>query len=184
MTKFSIKTLGLGLACALGSLIMTQIAMAQFIWINEQGVKQYSDKPPPANTPKNKIIKGLQAPALASKNSSANAANSNEANAAQDPNKVTETPRQLMQKKMAAQEEEFSAYKKARDDNEKKELEEKEQKAQKEKNCARALSQKLTLEMAEPISIFNKKGEREFITDEARKKELEETQKILSDCKS
>jgi flagellar biosynthesis GTPase FlhF len=170
--------------------------MAQFIWINERGIKQYSDKPPPANTPKDKIIKGLQAPVLASKNPSANSNNSStsigadgsavpnvNANTNQDSNKVNETPRQLMQKKIAAQEEEFTKYKKAREEEEKKEQEEREQKLEKEKTCSRALSYKQSLEMAGPITIFNKKGEKEILSDEARKKDLEEAQKILSECK-
>jgi hypothetical protein len=190
MSKSLVKNLGISLACATITVLCAQLATAQFIWINERGIKQYSDKPPPSNTPKDKIIKGMQAPALASKNSNTNSNNNDasstpnvNANVNQDTSKVTETPRQLMQKKIAAQEEEFSKYKKAREEEEKKEQEEKEQKLEKEKSCSRALSYKQSLEMAGPITTFNKKGEKEILSDEARKKDLEEAQKILSECK-
>ena len=32
-------------------------AMAQYIWLDEKGTKQFSDTPPPASVPKNRIIK-------------------------------------------------------------------------------------------------------------------------------
>jgi hypothetical protein len=184
MSKLLLKTIVIGAICAL----CTQLALAQYVWINENGVKHYSDKPPPSGTNKNKIIKGLQAQPITSKaasssnNTDGNATPNVNSNVNQDPNKPAETPRQLMQKKIAAQEEEFAKYKKSRDEEEKKEQEEREQKLEKEKNCNRALSYKQSLEMAGSISIVNKKGEREFLSDENRKKELEDAQKVLKEC--
>ncbi|MBS0307625.1 MAG: DUF4124 domain-containing protein, partial [Proteobacteria bacterium] len=35
----------------------TASAMAQYIWLDDKGVKQYSDTPPPASVPKKRILK-------------------------------------------------------------------------------------------------------------------------------
>src|SRR5205823_1792862 len=32
-------------------------AQAQYVWLNERGVKQFSDMPPPASVPENRILK-------------------------------------------------------------------------------------------------------------------------------
>ena len=37
--------------------IVAGAAFAQFAWIDPNGVRQYSDQPPPASIPKNKILK-------------------------------------------------------------------------------------------------------------------------------
>ena len=46
------KTIALLLAVAASS-----SALAQFVWIDANGTRQYSDRPPPASVPKNKILK-------------------------------------------------------------------------------------------------------------------------------
>lgn len=38
-------------------LLATTAAHAQYAWIDDKGVRQYSDKPPPPNTPDAKILK-------------------------------------------------------------------------------------------------------------------------------
>ncbi|WP_332877097.1 DUF4124 domain-containing protein [Massilia sp. S19_KUP03_FR1] len=38
-------------------LIVSAIAHAQYAWLDEKGVRQYSDQPPPTNTPAAKILK-------------------------------------------------------------------------------------------------------------------------------
>jgi len=47
-------------------LLASAIAHAQFAWIDEKGVRHYSDQPPPTSTPDAKILKlprGMQRPA-------------------------------------------------------------------------------------------------------------------------
>ena len=43
----------------IGALLMVAAASAaaQFVWIDASGIRQYSDRPPPASIPKNKILK-------------------------------------------------------------------------------------------------------------------------------
>ena len=48
-----------GMQLAIGGvlLMLAGAASAQFVWIDAKGVKQYSDMPPPASVPLNKILK-------------------------------------------------------------------------------------------------------------------------------
>src|SRR6478672_9066490 len=52
-------------------------AAAQYVWTNENGVRQYSDRPPPASVPDSRIIRGKNMPAamLSSAPSSSPSAN-------------------------------------------------------------------------------------------------------------
>ena len=54
-------------AVLLGTLLLASaVAHAQFAWIDEKGVRHYSDQPPPTNVPAAKILKaprGMAAPA-------------------------------------------------------------------------------------------------------------------------
>ena len=43
-------------ACALLAALAAP-ALAQYVWLDEKGVKQYSDMPPPASVPTNRILK-------------------------------------------------------------------------------------------------------------------------------
>jgi hypothetical protein len=48
-------------ACALLAAAGSGAALAQHVWLDAKGVKQYSDMPPPAGTPANRV---LQSPGL------------------------------------------------------------------------------------------------------------------------
>lgn len=56
MNKF--KTMrGMQLLAGAALLAVANLACAQFVWVDAKGVKQYSDMPPPASVPLNKILK-------------------------------------------------------------------------------------------------------------------------------
>lgn len=38
-------------------MLMASMAQAQYVWVNEKGVKQFSDRAPPGSTPAKKILK-------------------------------------------------------------------------------------------------------------------------------
>src|SRR5690606_22642704 len=42
---------------ALAAALLCGAAMAQYVWIEENGVRQYSDRPPPASVPPQRILK-------------------------------------------------------------------------------------------------------------------------------
>lgn len=56
-------------AALLGALLLAStLAHAQFAWIDEKGIRHYSDQPPPTNTPASKVLKaprGMAQPAAA-----------------------------------------------------------------------------------------------------------------------
>ena len=56
-------------AALLGTLLLAStLAHAQFAWIDEKGIRHYSDQPPPTNVPESKILKtprGMAQPAAA-----------------------------------------------------------------------------------------------------------------------
>ena len=45
------------LALATALIACTSLAQAQWMWVNDKGVKQFSDQPPPPGTPPNRILK-------------------------------------------------------------------------------------------------------------------------------
>ena len=56
MNKF--KTMrGMQLVAGGALLMLATLAHAQFVWVDAKGIKQYSDQPPPASVPLNKILK-------------------------------------------------------------------------------------------------------------------------------
>ncbi|MGV3653414.1 MAG: DUF4124 domain-containing protein, partial [Noviherbaspirillum sp.] len=42
---------------ALAAALLSGAAMAQYAWIGDDGVRQYSDRPPPASVPSHRILK-------------------------------------------------------------------------------------------------------------------------------
>jgi hypothetical protein len=53
MRNSTIKAMLLG-----AMLLASMVAHAQYAWIDEKGVRHFSDQPPPTNTPASKILKG------------------------------------------------------------------------------------------------------------------------------
>jgi hypothetical protein len=53
MRNSTIKAMLLG-----AMLLASTVAHAQYAWIDEKGVRHFSDQPPPTNTPASKILKG------------------------------------------------------------------------------------------------------------------------------
>ncbi|WP_395007566.1 DUF4124 domain-containing protein [Undibacterium sp.] len=153
------------------SLLLSNIAIAQYIWLNDKGVKQYSDTPPPKSVPRDKIIKtpagivrGAASPTASSETKS-------------DSDKL-EKPVTL-----ASKNEDFNKRKLAREEAEKKASSDAQQAEAKNKNCERAKSYKQSLEEGMLIMSRNKDGERVTLDEGQRAKELTEVKKTLSDCK-
>ena len=153
------------------SLLLSNIAMAQYIWLNDKGVKQYSDTPPPKSVPRDKIIK---TPAGAVRGA-----------AGQNTNPETKTDSDKLEKPvtLASKNEEFNKRKLAREESEKKASSEAQQAQEKSKNCERAKTYKQSIEEGMLITTRNKDGERVTLDEAQRAKELTEVKKTLADCK-
>lgn len=153
---------------ALLSLICAQgLAMAQYIWVDEKGNKQYSDTAPPASVPKSRIIKApgaasgtTSAPAPAAATPSAPAKPQTTASKNEDYNKRRTEQAEAAQKNAAEQQ--ASQDKKA--------------------DCERARSYQRSLESGERVANVDSKGERYFLDDNQRSKEIDQVKKALANC--
>lgn len=153
------------------SLLLSNIAVAQYIWLNDKGVKQYSDTPPPKSVPRDKIIKTPAGNVRGTANSAASSETNPDADKLEKPVTLT------------SKNEDFNKRKLAREEAEKKANSEAQQAEEKNKNCERAKSYKQSLDAGMLIMSRNKDGERVTLDEAQRSKELTEVKKTLADCK-
>lgn len=165
------------LACALPLL-----AWSQYQWIDKDGRKVFSDRPPPADVPAAKILRaprGQAAPAATPDPTVAAAAPT--PGPASGPKPAGSAP------KLSGKDKELEAKKKQADAAaaaKKKEEEAKFAQAQAE-NCQRARQSKMTFDSGQRIARMNEKGEREFLDDKQRAEEAARLDAIIArDCKA
>jgi hypothetical protein len=159
------------IALASLTLSLAAVASAQYIWLDESGVKQYSDAPPPTSVPKNRILKE---PGTRSK-----AETDSVSESGKGANSETAAPPTTWAEKNAA-------FQKRRAEQAKKDAkaaEEEKLAADKAKNCENASNQQQILSTGQAIFRLDKNGQRTFVTEEQRQKELQETNKALDNCK-
>ena len=161
-------------AVVLGAIWATSLAaMAQWQWVDKDGRKVYSDRPPPADIPEKNILKqpGVRASALSAVAATPASAASTPASAAVS--RPSGKDRDLEEKKKQAEQQE-AAGKKAE--------EERVQKIRGE-NCARARQAKAGFDSGARISTTSKTGERIILDDEARAVEIKRLQSVIqSEC--
>lgn len=148
-------------------LALASSAQAQYIWLDEKGIKQYSDMPPPSSVPANRILKqpgGMRAPSGPEQNEVENAA----------PPKAAPT--------FAEQNAEFKKRRMEQAEQEKKTAEQAKLAADKAKNCDRTRDYLRTLEAGQRIVHTNKNGERAFLTDEQRAADMRDARRVLEEC--
>ena len=162
------KALPLALAALLSTAPL--LAAAQWQWLDNSGHKVFSDQPPPADIPSNRILRqpGQHAfvpPPADVAAAAANAAASHPV-AGKDKDleaKKKEADAQAAAKKQAADQQ----FAQARAD-----------------NCTRAKSGKATLESGVRVVQTNGQGEREYMGDDQRASEMKRLDGIIaSDCK-
>jgi len=169
------KLLLLAVACtwALG-------AAAQWQWIDKDGRKVFSDRPPPAEVPAKSILKqpgGAPVARPATTPEASSTENATPAAAASKPaaKPVAAGKDKELEKRKAQAEAEEAAKKKAEDD--------KRAKVRAE-NCERAKAAKATIDSGKPLRQANAQGELIFMDEAARNAELKRAQAIIdSDCK-
>ena len=153
-------------------------ASAQWLYLDKEGRKVYSDKAPPPEIPAKNIIRqpGMRAPAAADPEAAASApaAVAKAAPVASAP-KLTGKDKELEDKKKAAE---------AAEAEKKKAQAEEVAKAQAE-NCTRAKSAKATYDSGQRVARVNAKGEREILDDNQRAAETKRLQDVIArDCKA
>lgn len=157
---------------ALASSSFTLAAQAQWQWIDADGRKVFSDRPPPNDMPAKNVIKQpLRKVVVTPRAAAAHASAAAQAASAPKP---TGKDSDLEAKKKQAEEDEAA----------KKKAEEEKQAKIKEENCARAQKALITMQSGIRISTANAKGEREFMDDASRTAEIKRLQAIAdNDCK-
>lgn len=160
----------LALACTL-----PLVASAQWIWVDKDGRKVFSDRAPTPDIPADHIVKspkgvGLPAPAAATVAAAPSEAPADKPGAIPKPagkDKSLEERR----KQMAAAEAE------------KKKAEQATYLALRNDNCSRAKASKAGFDTGARITRFNSKGEREYLSDDERAAEVKRLSDIIArDC--
>lgn len=162
------------LVLATALIACSSLAQAQWMWVNEKGVKQLSDQPPPPGTPANRILKSPrgQAPAelrpqaapAPAEGEEAAAAAPAAANANAAPAKPT----------LAERNADYNKRQKLAAENAAKAQEEANRASEKARYCSEAKKNIDLLESGVRISEVDNKGERGYMSDEGRAKRLQE----------
>ena len=170
------KFLTRSVVLAMAGSVLTIPALAQWQWLDKDGRKVFSDRPPPADIAQKSILKepGVKAPS-----SSQAVADGTPATAASAPAVKGSMPR------LSGRDAELEARKKQADalEESKKQAEAEKLASAKADNCERAKKGQATLTSGVRIAITNAKGEREFMDDAARSVESRRLQAIAeNDC--
>ncbi len=153
-------------------------AMAQYVWLDEKGVRQYSDQPPPPSVPNSRILRGKGMPAAPAPGAPEAAA----ANGAVNPASNSTTPAKTATPSIAERNAEFNKRRAQRAADEKKAADQQKLAEQKKLNCERAASYKRSLENGMRVARTNANGEQVILNDEQRAQELQEANRMLESC--
>lgn len=167
-------------AAALVLLSLATSALAQFVWLDEKGVKQYSDQPPPPSVPNKRILKapGQHLPRNAGYAGSEDAAaNATTADAAGD-----SKPDANAAPTVAEQNAAFQKRKAEQAEKSKKAEQDAKLASNKAENCARARANQRALASGARIAQTDANGERSYMTDQQRAQQNEQNQETLNDC--
>lgn len=175
----SVITRSVAMILALG-LLVAGPAVAQWKWRDRSGHTQYSDMPPPPNTPEPDILQrpngrastpGRPAGVLTTTTAPASAPSSPSApplSAARASDPELEARRRQADQEAAA----------------KKRADDARQAAARAENCARAQETKRTVDSGIRITRTNLQGEREYLSDADRAAEARRAQQVIaSDCR-
>lgn len=156
-------------------LSVTLTAHAQYVWLDSNNVKTYSDSPPPTSVPEDKILKTPN-----SRKARRNQKSPSELTQLKEEFKAN---RENENEKIALKKKEI-AEKKAEEKKKKEALLKKENALKKKKveNCTRAKQQKKSLDSGMRIVQTDKNGKRSYMTDSERKKERKLVENVLREC--
>ena len=178
-SKLASKTLALAIGfCALALTATT--ASAQWQWVEKDGRKIFSDRPPPVEIAEKDILKR---PAGATRAASTSAP---EPVAAAKPAAASVPANKASAPKLSGKDAELEAKKKKAEEDEaaKKKIEDDKAAKVKAENCERAKTGLATLQSGVRMSSINAKGEREIFDDAKRASETQRAQEVIdSTCK-
>jgi hypothetical protein len=134
-------------------------ALAQHVWVDDKGVKQYSDMPPPPGTPASRVLQAPGPRAAAPAAALPAAPSVAERNAAFEKRRIEQAERESK----ASEQAQLAA------DN--------------ARNCEQARTYERTLASGQRISKLDRNGERAFLSDQEKAQEIAAAQRVLARCK-
>ncbi|GGC02910.1 hypothetical protein GCM10007205_10120 [Oxalicibacterium flavum] len=136
-------------------------AVAQYVWQDEKGVRQYSDVPPPASVPQERILKspGTMVRPV-----------------------PTAAPPSAAPSSLAEREADFQKRRAEAAEKQQKDQEQARQDAERKRNCERLAQYGRALESGERIRGVTPSGERNYLSDEERERELRENRRAREHC--
>ncbi|MDP3669963.1 MAG: DUF4124 domain-containing protein [Telluria sp.] len=177
MNNFN-RALPLRLLAAGALMAYAGLAYSQYLWIDEKGIKQFSDRAPPSSVPLKNILKtpgGTNLPVLVpiapDAPSSPAAVPATPATAPKGPPTLAERNADFRKRAMEQAEREQKAQDEAAN------------KAATAANCESARAMKQTLDSGVRIGITEKNGERGFMSDAQRGQEAGKVNKVLAGCR-
>ena len=181
--KMTSKSASKILAWAIGFSVLAftaTAALAQWQWVEKDGRKIFSDRPPPADIQEKDILKRPAGAPRAAVASNVAAEPTKPAAAASSPGLKASAPR------LSGKDAELEARKKKADEEEASKKKAEEDKAAKTRadNCERAKTGLATLQSGVRMSSVNAKGEREIFDDAKRAAETKRAQEVIdTSCK-
>ena len=152
---------------------LASLAQAQYMWIDEKGLKQFSDRPPPPSVPLKHILKAPHGMPSA-------------ASIAAEPAAAVPAPELAKPKAaptVADRNADYNKRVKEKAERDEKDQAEAERKAALAENCSRAREARQSLDSGVRIGSVDKNGERAFLSDEQRAGESQKVNKALAACK-
>lgn len=154
-------------------LLASMSVMAQFQWIDGNGRRVYSDKPPPASVPDENILSGSRVPLQPQGRAAESPANEpgepGDAEA-QEPGGAPGVDEELEERKARAEAQQ----------REREERVQAEQAAARAENCRRARNLKTGLASGVRMARMNDQGEREVLGDEQRAEEMRRADQLIA----
>ncbi len=152
-------------------LAFATLAQAQYVWINEKGVREYSDRAPPPSIPLKNILKAPHGQLTA-----ADAP-------AEPPAASAVAAKPALAPTLADRNADYNKRLKDQADQAKKASDEARLKSEQADNCSRAQAVKRSVDSGERITALDKNGERRFMDDAERAREGARADKILAGCR-
>lgn len=162
----------------LAALALTTTAHAQYMWIDEKGLKQLSDQPPPPSVPANRILKQPRQPGAVQGYALPGADGAAQSTPAPD----ATAPKAKREPTLAERNAEFAKRRAENQATEQKAAQEAARNSSIAANCESARSNQAGLDSGQRMSQFDKNGQRVFLSDEQRAERAKNNQKILADC--
>jgi hypothetical protein len=166
----SLRSTALALCCAL-----PLIASAQYQWIDKDGRKVFSDRPPPSDVPAGKILRAPRTQAVAAEPLAAATPAASTSRPAASALRLSGKDKALEEKKKQA---DAAAAAKKKEEEARLAL-------MQADNCKRTRQSKAAYDSGVRMSRINEKGEREFLDDKQRTEEVARLDAIIArDCKA